>query len=123
MLRSLRFKFEQHAPDLPSRPDCVIRSRRLVILVDGDFWHGWCFPAWEHELSPFWRTKISANRARDARSSRKLRRAGWTVPRVWEHQLKRDAASVRDRVLAKLRESAATRAQRRRAFPLGRLVD
>lgn len=106
VLRAHRFKFEQHARDLPGRPDFVFRSRRLVILVDGDFWHGWRFPAWEHKLSPFWHEKIATNRARDARNIRKLRHAGWMVVRVWEHQLKRSATRVCDRLLGMLRARA-----------------
>ncbi|MFO1326626.1 MAG: very short patch repair endonuclease [Rubrivivax sp.] len=108
MLRAHRFRFEQHASDLPGRPDFVLRSRRVVILVDGDFWHGWRFPAWEHKLSPFWHAKIATNRARDSRNIRKLRRAGWVVVRVWEHQLYRSATAVRDRILLTLRASAPT---------------
>lgn len=108
MLRAHRFRFEQHASDLPGRPDFVLRSRRVVILVDGDFWHGWRFPAWEHKLSPFWHAKIATNRARDSRNIRTLRRAGWVVVRVWEHQLYRSATAVRDRILLTLRASAPT---------------
>jgi len=106
LLRAHGFKFEQHAPDLPGRPDFVFRGRRLVILVDGDFWHGWRFPAWEHKLSPFWHAKIAATRARDARNIRKLRRSGWMVVRVWEHQLERNPRSVCDRLLCLLRARA-----------------
>lgn len=37
----------------------------------------------------WWRRKILGNRARDARVTRALRRAGWRVLRVWEHELAR----------------------------------
>ncbi|WP_369044245.1 very short patch repair endonuclease [Rubrivivax gelatinosus] len=111
MLRVHRFKFEQHARDLPGRPDFVFRSRHLVILVDGDFWHGWRFPAWQHKLAPFWREKIAANRARDLRNIRRLRRSGWIVVRVWEHQLRRSVPAVRERLLDALRASAPGRAR------------
>lgn len=110
LLRAHRFQFEQHARDLPGRPDFVFRSRRLVILVEGDFWHGWRFPAWEHKLAPFWRGKIAANRARDARNIRKLRRLGWMVVRVWEHQLKRSTPDVQERLLGILRARTPCRA-------------
>lgn len=109
MLRSARFKFEQHVRDLPGRPDFVFRNHGLVVLVDGDFWHGWRFPAWEHKLSPFWHQKIAANRARDVRNIRKLKRAGWRVVRIWEHQLERDEAAVFARLLATLRACDAQR--------------
>lgn len=108
LLAAHRFKFEQHARDLPGRPDFVFRRRRLVILVDGDFWHGWRFPAWEHKLSPFWHAKIAANRVRDARNIRKLRRSGWMVVRVWEHELERSSRRVRDRLLTLLRARTPT---------------
>lgn len=110
MLRTRRFKFERHAKDLPGRPDFVFRSRRIVVLVDGDFWHGWRFPLWEHKLSPFWREKIAGNRARDARNMARLRRAGWTVLRVWEHQLDRSPEQVIERLLTALRSAPARRA-------------
>jgi len=38
----------------------------------------------------FWRKKISANRTRDRLVTRTLRRRGWRVLRVWEHELKRN---------------------------------
>lgn len=106
MLRAKGFSFEQHVRELPGRPDFVFRSRRVLILVEGDFWHGWRFPAWEHKLSPFWHAKISANRARDSRNIRRLRRSGWKVIRVWEHQLERDESSVFAKLVSVLRRHA-----------------
>jgi DNA mismatch endonuclease, patch repair protein len=102
-LRSHRFKFDQHVRELPGRPDFVFWSRRLVVVVDGDFWHGWRFPLWAHKLSPFWRAKIAGNRERDARNMRKLRRAGWKVVRIWEHQLDTDPKRVFSQLLETLR--------------------
>lgn len=112
LFRSHRFKFEQHVRELPGRPDFVFRTRRLVVLVDGDFWHGWRFPLWAHKLSPFWCTKIASNRARDARNMRKLRRAGWKVVRVWEHQLETNPARVFDGLLETLRSLQTSRLPR-----------
>ena len=34
--------------------------------------------------------KIEQNRRRDQRNFRRLRRAGWIVIRLWEHELERD---------------------------------
>ena len=36
---------------------------------------------------PFWRRKLAANRARDRRVVRTLRRRGWRVLRIWEHEI------------------------------------
>lgn len=91
---------ESHVKDLPGRPDFVLRDRRIAIFVDGDFWHGWRFPAWRHKLAPFWETKIAANRARDGRNHARLRRAGWRVVRVWEHEIEKRPDHVKARVAA-----------------------
>ena len=72
------------------RPDFVFPKLKLAVFVDGCFWHG-CS---KHGTEPkthraFWRKKIARNRARDRQVNRALRRLGWGVIRVWEHELKR----------------------------------
>ena len=72
------------------RPDFLFRARRLAVFVDGCFWHG----CPRHGRMPrtnatFWRDKIARNRARDRLVTRTLRRAGWQVLRLWEHDLAR----------------------------------
>lgn len=90
MLARGGFFHETQARDLPGRPDFVMRDVRLVVMVDGDFWHGWRFASWRNKLSPDWEKKISANRARDARNLRSLRGQGWKVIKIWEHQVEND---------------------------------
>ena len=84
---------------LPGRPDFVFLKEKVAVFVDGCFWHG-C-PA--HYVAPrtaagFWRAKISGNRDRDRKNSRMLRKLGWRVVRLWEHDFKkggRSAAAVK----------------------------
>lgn len=102
LLTDHRLTFETHARDLPGRPDFVFRDEMLAVFVDGDFWHGWRFPAWRHKLSEHWESKIEANRRRDRRSQAKLRRRGWKVVRIWEHKMKEDAMACMQRVLVAL---------------------
>lgn len=78
-------KFQRHVRTLPGRPDIVFAPEKLAVFIDGDFWHGWRLPAWEHKLAPFWREKLRANRARDSRNFRRLRSRGWRVIRIWQH--------------------------------------
>jgi DNA mismatch endonuclease (patch repair protein) len=89
---------EQHVSDLPGRPDFVLRDLRVAIFVDGDFWHGWRFIAWKHKLSEKWEAKIAANRRRDFLNHARLRRAGWRVLRIWQHQIERDLESVKTKI-------------------------
>lgn len=96
--RGLRFR--KHASWLPGRPDLVFSGSRVVVFVDGDFWHGWRFSLWSHKLAPYWKDKITRNRCRDARNFRTLRGQGWVVLRVWEHSIKADPVACVDRIEA-----------------------
>jgi DNA mismatch endonuclease (patch repair protein) len=91
MLRRAGIGFSRNDKRLPGTPDVVFHDAKIVVFVDGDFWHGWRFPLWRHKLTIGWQSKISANRRRDQRNFRILRRAGWKVIRVWEHQIERSA--------------------------------
>ena len=100
LLRQERILCELHANDLPGRPDFVLRKSRVAIFVDGDFWHGWRFPVWRLKLSEKWEKKIEDNRLRDLKNFKALRRAGWRVVRIWEHQIERDPIGCLDRIRA-----------------------
>jgi DNA mismatch endonuclease (patch repair protein) len=100
VLRRRKMHFSTHANDLPGRPDIIFRRVQLAVFVDGNFWHGWRFPLWQHKLSPKWRSKIWANRERDRRNFRKLRRLGWTVLRVWEHQVESSTGECLARIIS-----------------------
>lgn len=101
-LASLGLEWESHVRMLPGRPDFVFAAARVAVFVDGDFWHGWRFPQWLDKLSEKWEAKIGATRRRDARNHRKLRRMGWKVVRLWEHQIQRDMPSCLEKVLSAL---------------------
>jgi DNA mismatch endonuclease (patch repair protein) len=95
--RGLRYAL--HRKDLAGTPDIVFAAARLAVFVNGDFWHGFGYSRWEHSLSSFWRKKIELNKRRDRRNARKLRRSGWRVITIWQHQLKRDPSACVRRVL------------------------
>lgn len=99
--RGLRYR--THVRSLPGTPDLVFAGPRVAVFVDGDFWHGWRFPAWRHTLSPYWVEKIAANRRRDRRNFARLRRRDWLVLRVWGHEVFADAESVADRIESAVR--------------------
>lgn len=83
------------------RPDFIFRAQKLAVFVDGCFWHG----CPEHFRRPqtrqkFWDAKITRNQARDAEVTKALRKAGWRVLRLWEHEL---AVKREKRLVARLR--------------------
>ena len=96
--RGLRFR--KHVAALPGRPDIVFHTAKLAVFLDGDFWHGYRYPTWQHTLPKFWREKIGRNRDRDRRNFAKLRRMGWRVLRIWQHDIERDLRSCADKVLS-----------------------
>jgi DNA mismatch endonuclease (patch repair protein) len=102
-LRAMGVRYRCNNRLLPGSPDIVLPRHRVAIFVDGNFWHGWRLPTWEHKLSVFWREKIRANRARDQRNFRRLKRLGWRVCRIWEHQ-----AQDRERLTDILKTIAVT---------------
>lgn len=86
---------------LPGRPDFVFQWLKVVVFVDGCFWHGCPRHATQPKTNAaFWREKIAANKARDRRINCALNAAGWRVLRIWEHELTRKNER---RLLAKLR--------------------
>ena len=94
--RGLRFR--KHSPRLAGRPDLVFVRSRVVVFVDGDYWHGWRFPAWKDKMGTYWKQKIERNRVRDRRNFRRLRKDGWLVIRLWEHEIERDLEGCVDRI-------------------------
>lgn len=97
-LHALGYRFRvDHRPEpgLRCRGDIVFTRRKLVVFVDGCFWHG-C-PV--HATAPknnaaWWSAKLAANQARDARNTQALEARGWAVLRLWEHEATDDAVAL-----------------------------
>src|SRR5258706_9485895 len=89
-------RFARYVKHLPGTPDIVFRRERVVVFLDSCFWHG-CS---SHLRMPktnvaYWEAKIAKNRKRDLTQRSSLRRSGWQVVRVWEHELGRPKAFLR----------------------------
>ena len=102
---ALRYRID-YAPDranLRRRADIVFTRHRIAVFIDGCFWHG----CPEHFIPPkanaeYWTPKIATNIRRDRDTDRRLRDAGWTVLRFWEHVDPQAAAeSIIRQVLAR----------------------
>jgi DNA mismatch endonuclease (patch repair protein) len=97
---------EKHPP-LPGKPDFHFPAHRLLVFVDGCYWH--CCPLhvrYPQARAEYWRAKIDRNRRRDNRVRRKLRSEGYHVMRVWEHDLKGDLWLKRLRALLRRAEAS-----------------
>ena len=83
-----------------SRPDFVFRKRRIAIFVHGCFWHG----CPKHGTLPktrtlWWAEKISANIIRDRATEEALKKLGWRVIIIWEHELRRGEHGVETKLV------------------------
>ncbi len=93
--------WRRHQPVF-GKPDFVFPKLRLAVFVDGCFWHS----CPQHATKPknnasFWRKKLTANQLRDKLVTRTLRSTGWSVLRIWEHEL---AAKNTSQLVARIRK-------------------
>ncbi len=92
------------ADDLPGKPDFAFDGARLALFVDGCQWHGCrrCYRAPKSNIA-YWSAKLRHNQDRDRQVTRSLRRAGWRVLRLWEHELRLRPERAVERIVCALR--------------------
>lgn len=84
------------------RPDIVFTARKVVVFVDGCFWHA----CPEHGRQPtvnewYWTPKLRRTMERDRAADAALTAAGWRVVRLWEHVPLEEAKAAVIAALAK----------------------
>jgi len=86
--KGLRYRIHvRPIKELNRTADVVFRSAKVVVFVDGCFWHGCPIHGTQAKANaPFWRKKIEQNQKRDLDTTARLKLAGWRVIRVWEHE-------------------------------------
>jgi DNA mismatch endonuclease (patch repair protein) len=74
------------------KPDVVFLRKKIAVFVDGCFWHGCphCRRKLPQTNTEYWKRKIKHN-------VEQLRREGWTVIRIWEHEIA-DIAKLKSRM-------------------------
>lgn len=99
-------RYRKNYKMLPGTPDIVITKRKIVIFVDGDFWH-----AKGHQDKPgeqiksnrdFWVKKLSRNVERDREINDELLQLGWLVLRFWESDIQRDLSGCVEEIISYL---------------------
>ncbi|MCI2068488.1 MAG: very short patch repair endonuclease [Bacilli bacterium] len=80
-------------------PDIAFPKEKIVIFVDGDFWHG---RDWENRKKDikshrsYWLKKIETNMKRDNEYTLKLQQEGYLVIRLWENDINKDVSRLAD---------------------------
>jgi len=89
-LRRRKVYFQRHYKKAAGNPDIALPSRKKAVFIDGDFWHGFNFGKIKDRLpKKYWRQKIENNIKRDKRIIGVLKREGWSVIRIWEHEIEK----------------------------------
>ena len=94
--RGIRYRLHYK---VPGKPDLAFPGKKVAVFIDGCFWHR----CPKHYIEPktraaFWETKIQSNVERDRRNNSLLKKSGWTVIRLWEHEVEEDIESCVTRV-------------------------
>ncbi len=112
MLAGMRLHgWRKNVSALPGKPDAVFFQERVIIFVDGCFWHG-C-PICKRPLPvtnrDYWEKKIQRNVERDRRNTESLTQEGWRVIRVWEHIIRNSSekSSIRQAIREALEDEEA----------------
>lgn len=105
--RGLRYRVAYRpTPSVRRSADLVFTRARVAVFVDGCFWH--CCP--KHFRMPatnreYWEPKLAANVNRDRQTDDLLAAEGWTVIRVWEHEIAVEAATRVEDVVRALKKA------------------
>ena len=81
--------FARNVKSIIGKPDFVFRRKKIAVFVDSDFWHGhktrFIMP--KSNLT-YWKEKIGKNLERDKTVNCALKKDGWKVIRIWDHDIK-----------------------------------
>lgn len=91
-------------PKMYGNPDFVIANKKIAIFCDGDFWHGYMYNNKKRPMKKYWKDKIELNMLRDKKISRNLRQEGWSVLRIWEHDIYKNPDKCIAKIQKKIRE-------------------
>ena len=81
--------------DFRGKPDIVFPANNVAIFIDGCFWHSCPIHYKTPETNTrFWKNKILQNKKRDHKNNIQLKKAGWKVLRIWEHEVKKSPVKV-----------------------------
>jgi DNA mismatch endonuclease (patch repair protein) len=101
----LGIRYRKNVKKLPGTPDIVISKYKLIIFIDGEFWHGYNWKEKKKKIKSnrdFWIPKIERNMQRDRNNNDTLKQEGWTVLRFWDWQINKEFRSCLDQILTKV---------------------
>lgn len=104
-LWALGYRYRKNYAKLPGKPDIVFLKAKVVVFVDGEFWHGYNWSEKKQKIKSnrdYWIKKIEKNIERDKKNNAKLKEMGFTVLRFWEKEIKKDIESCIQLIVANI---------------------
>lgn len=96
-LTSLGFRYRLHVKTLPGKPDVVIKKYKVVLFINGCFWHqheGCKRKTMPKSNIDYWTAKLKRNIEKQKRDIVLLTEAGWRTIIVWECEAKQSEELV-----------------------------
>jgi DNA mismatch endonuclease, patch repair protein len=104
-LRKSKIYFQKHYKKISGNPDIALPKKKIAIFIDGDFWHGYKYAIQKQRLpKKYWLGKIEGNIRRDKRNRLKLKKEGWKVLRIWEHEIKKNPERALEKIINFLKQ-------------------
>jgi len=96
--------YRLHWKKAPGSPDIAFVNHKVAVIVNGCFWHGCqhCWTGFPKTNKDYWSWKIKGNRKRDERDIKNLKKEGWKVFVIWEHEIRNGKISF---LVKKLKKS------------------
>jgi DNA mismatch endonuclease (patch repair protein) len=93
--------YRLNSSELPGKPDIVFKRKKLVIFVNGCYWHGCKICGWTEPKhnTEYWVNKIIKNKNRDIVKQKQLEELGYLVLVIWEHEIKKDIQGAVNKIM------------------------
>lgn len=104
-LWNLGLRYRVNVKNIIGKPDIVFKKYKLIIFIDGDFWHGFNWKEKKKRIKSnrdYWIPKIERNIQRDKEQMRELESQGYKVLRFWEHEINKNFEECISKVLEEL---------------------
>ena len=98
-LKANKIKHKMH-PKLSGSPDLLLKETNIVVFLHGCFWHR-CPKCYIEPKSnkEYWLPKIERNVKRDRKNVQLLKKQGFVVRKIWEHEVKKDLKKVVNKII------------------------
>lgn len=90
ILWRMGYRYRKNYLYLPGKPDIVFVKAKVVIFIDGEFWHGYNWEENKKKIGTrkeFWIKKIEGNIGHDSEVNKILENLGWKVLRFWGNEI------------------------------------